>query len=225
MSTKKPGTEPTMDELDAVLDQIAAKKEAAQKETPNAGEAKDAEASEAAETSKASEAAGAEAPAELTAEEKIAALEAEVADMKDRALRAMADAQNVKKRAERESVAARTYAIERFAVDMLSVHDNLSRALLNLDGKAREDMGENAKSLLEGIELTEKNLMAVLARHGVKAVAGKGSKFDPNVHQAVANIPSSEDKGDIAEVMQTGFTLGERTLRAAMVAVSTGKAT
>ncbi len=213
MSTKKTDIEPTMDELDAVLDQIKAKTEAAKAED----EAK-ADAPESAEASEP------DAPAEPTAEEKIAALEAEVADMKDRALRALADAQNVKKRAERESIAARTYAIERFAVDMLSVHDNLSRALLNLDGKARENMGENAKSLLEGIELTEKNLMAVLARHGVKAVAGKGSKFDPNVHQAVANIPSSEEKGDVAEVMQTGFTLGERTLRAAMVAVSTGKA-
>ena len=211
MSTKKTDIEPTMDELDAVLDQIAAKKDAAKPEGEEAAEGPDAPEA-------------VEAPAAPTAEEKIAALEAELADMKDRALRAMADAQNVKKRAEREAVSARTYAIERFAVDMLSVHDNLSRALLNLDATAREDMGDNAKSLLEGIELTEKNLMAVLARHGVKAVAGKGSKFDPNVHQAVANIPSTEAKGDVAEVMQTGFSLGERTLRAAMVAVSTGQA-
>ena len=222
MTTKKTDIEPTMDELDAVLDQIKAKTDAAKAKAEN--DAKSEAKPEAPEAPKASEPAEADAPAEPTADEKIAALEAEVADMKDRALRAMADAQNVKKRAERESVAARTYAIERFAVDMLSVHDNLSRALLNLEGKAREDMGENAKNLLEGIELTEKNLMAVLARHGVKAVPGKGSKFDPNVHQAVANIPSSEAKGDVAEVMQTGFSLGERTLRAAMVAVSTGKA-
>ena len=221
MSTKKTDIEPTMDELDAVLDQIKAKTDAAKADDAAASDT----ASEAGlDTPEADQPEQGDAPAEPTAEEKIAALEAEVADMKDRALRAMADAQNVKKRAERESVAARTYAIERFAVDMLSVHDNLSRALLNLDGKAREDMGENAKNLLEGIELTEKNLMAVLARHGVKAVAGKGSKFDPNVHQAVANIPSTEAKGDVAEVMQTGFSLGERTLRAAMVAVSTGKA-
>ena len=107
---------------------------------------------------------------------------------------------------------------------MLSVHDNLSRALMTLDGKAKEDLGDNAKNLLDGIELTEKDLMAVLARHGVKAVPGIGAKFDPNVHQAVAQIPSDEDKGHIATVMQTGFTLGERTLRAAMVAVSTGPA-
>lgn len=155
---------------------------------------------------------------------RIAELEAEMATTKDRALRAMADAENVKKRAEREMVAARAYAVERFAVDMLSISDNLGRALLGLDDKAREDMGNNAKSLLEGIELTEKELMAVFARHGIKAVPGVGSKFDPKLHQAVAQIPSSEAKGDVANVMQTGFTLGERTLRAAMVAVSTGPA-
>jgi len=155
---------------------------------------------------------------------RIAELESEVATMKDQALRAMADAENVKKRAEREMAAARAYAVERFAVDMLSVSDNLGRALLGLDDKAREDMGDNAKSLLEGIELTEKELMAVFARHGIKAVPGAGSKFDPKLHQAVAQIPSDEAKGDVATVMQTGFTLGDRTLRAAMVAVSTGPA-
>jgi len=159
-----------------------------------------------------------------TPEQQIEQLKTEIATIKDQALRAMADAENVKKRAEREVVAAKTFGIERFAVDVLSVHDNLSRALLTLDGKAKDDMGENAKNLLDGIELTEKDLIMILARHGVKAVPGVGSKFDPNVHQAVAQIPSSEEKGNVATVMQTGFTLGERTLRAAMVAVSTGLA-
>ena len=155
---------------------------------------------------------------------RIEELEAELTALKDKALRAMADADNVKKRAEREVAAAKTYGIERFAVDMLSVHDNLSRALQTLEGTDKSELGENAKNLVEGIELTEKDLMAVLARHGVTAVPGQGAKFDPNVHQAVAQIPSDEDKGNVATVMQTGFTLGERTLRAAMVAVSTGPA-
>jgi len=146
------------------------------------------------------EAGDAESEAEATPEQRIEALELELANLKDQALRAMADAENVKKRAEREVTAAKTYGIERFAVDMLAVHDNLSR------------------------ELTEKDLIMILARHGVRAVPGTGSKFDPNVHQAVANIPSDEDKGNVATVMQTGFTLGDRTLRAAMVAVSTGPA-
>jgi len=152
---------------------------------------------------------------DVTPEQKIEQLETELATMKDQALRAMAESENVKRRAERE---------ERFAVDVLSVVDNLGRAILTMDDTARSDLGDNAKNLLDGIELTEKELMAVLARHGVKAVPGKGSKFDPNVHQAVAQLPSDEDKGNVAEVMQTGFTIGDRTLRAAMVAVSTGPA-
>jgi len=155
---------------------------------------------------------------------EIERLKTELATLKDQALRAMADADNVKKRAEREVLAAKTYGVEKFAHDVLSVSDNLARALLTIDQTARDSLGENAKNLLEGLELTEKNLMLVLARHGVIAVPGKGSKFDPNVHQAIANIPSDEDKGYVAEVMQTGFKLGDRTLRAAMVAVSTGPA-
>ena len=155
---------------------------------------------------------------------RIEELELELATLKDQALRAMADAENVKRRSEKEVAAARVFGIERFANDILSVHDNLSRALLTLEGTDKSELGENAKNLVEGIELTEKDLMAVLARHGVTAVPGQGSKFDPNVHQAVANIPSEEDKGNVATVMQSGFKIGDRTLRAAMVAVSTGKA-
>lgn len=193
---------PSDAELDAILDQIESQKEDVAQRKP----VEEAEASPA------------------SSDERVAELELEMANLKDQALRAMAEADNVKKRAEREVAAAKIYGVERFATDVLSVVDNLGRALLTLDGKAKEDMGENAKNLLEGIELTEKNLMAVLARHGIKSVPGKGSKFDPNVHQAVAQIPSEEAKGDVAEVMQVGFTIGERTLRAAMVAVSTGKA-
>ncbi len=155
---------------------------------------------------------------------RIEQLEAELADAKDGTLRAMAETQNIKKRSEREVKASSIYAVERFAADMLSVSDNLSRALSTIDEKARGDLGDNAKNLLDGLELTQKDLIAVFSRHGIKPVLGQGSKFDPNVHQAVAQIPSEETKGDIAQVMQTGFTLGERTLRAAMVAVSTGRA-
>ena len=125
---------------------------------------------------------------------RIESLESELSSLKDKTLRAMADADNIKKRAEREVNAAKTFGIERFALDMLSVHDNLSRALLTLDGKTRDDMGANAKNLLDGIELTEKDLILTLSRHGVKPVAGVGSKFNPNVHQAVAQIPSDEEK-------------------------------
>jgi molecular chaperone GrpE len=155
---------------------------------------------------------------------RIGELELELATLKDQALRAMAEAENVKRRSEKEVNAARIFGIERFANDVLSVHDNLAGALRSLEGTDKSTLGDNAKNLVEGIELTEKNLMAVLARHGVTAVPGVGTKFDPNVHQAVANLPSDEDKGNVATVMQNGFKIGERTLRAAMVAVSTGKA-
>ena len=155
---------------------------------------------------------------------RIEALQTELATLKDRALRAMADAENTKKRAEREVEKSKTFGIERFARDVLEVYDNLQRALHSVDDTTRAALGPNAQSLLEGIELTEKTLMAVLARHGVTAVAGVGEKFDPNVHQAVAQIPSAQPKNTVAEVMQTGFRLGDRTLRAAMVAVSTGPA-
>ena len=158
------------------------------------------------------------------AEQKIVQLESELASLKDQALRAMADAENVKKRAEREVAAARNFGIERFALDILSVYDNLSRALTTLDGTDKADLGDNAKNLVDGIELTEKDLILTLSRHGVKVVPGVGARFDPNIHQAVAQIPSNEEKGHIATVMQTGFTLADRTLRAAMVAVSTGPA-
>ena len=158
------------------------------------------------------------------AQARIVELETELATLKDRALRAMADAENTKKRAEREVAQSRAYGIERFAADTLGVYDNLQRALASVDDTARAELGDNAKTLLEGLELTEKNLMAVLARHGVKAVAGVGAKFDPNIHQAVAQVPSDQDKGHVAEVMQVGFTIADRTLRPAMVAVSTGPA-
>ena len=181
-----------------------------------------ADAMEAAKDAIAKEAG--ELPEDDGEKAEIVRLQTELATLKDQALRAMAEADNVKKRAEREVQAAKVYGVEKFAQDVLSVSDNLARALMTIDDKARGSLGDNAKNLLDGLELTEKNLMAVLARHGITAVPGKGSKFDPNVHQAVAQVPSDEDKGFVAEVMQTGFKLGDRTLRAAMVAVSTGPA-
>ncbi|MGB3457267.1 MAG: nucleotide exchange factor GrpE [Litorimonas sp.] len=155
---------------------------------------------------------------------RIAELETELATLKDQALRVRAEAENIRKRSEREVQNAKLYGVEKFAGDVLSVYDNLSRALHTIDGQAREELGENARNLVSGIELTEKDLTAALGRHNIKPVDGVGSKFDPNVHQAVANIPHPEiEKGHVAAVMQQGFTIGDRTLRAAMVAVSTGK--
>ena len=222
-------TEPQTDEWDDLIKEIDSEKSAQKRRAAVNAAADDIlKAAAKAEKAEAKEDDGDAGEEDLdavaVAGARIEELELELATLKDQALRALADAENVKRRSEKEVTAARIFGIERFANDILSVHDNLSRALQTLEGTDKSELGENAKNLVEGIELTEKNLMAVLARHGVTAVPGIGSKFDPNVHQAVANIPSDEDKGNVATVMQSGFKIGDRTLRAAMVAVSTGKA-
>ena len=195
------------DEWDDLIKEIDSEKSAQKRRAAVNAAADDilkaAEKAQKAEAKKGEEDSGEDAPdAGAAAIARIEELELELATLKDQALRAMADAENVKRRSEKEVTAARIFGIERFANDILSVHDNLSRALQTLEGTDKSELGENAKNLVEGIELTEKDLMAVLARHGVTAVPGIGSKFDPNVHQAVANIPSDEDKGNVATVMQ-----------------------
>lgn len=226
MADKKDGPS---DEWDDLMKEIDSEKSAQKRRAAVNAAADDIlKAADKAAKDAPSDASNEDAEAEQDAGEAAAAriqeLEMELATLKDQALRAMADAENVKRRSEKEVTAARIFGIERFANDILSVYDNLSRALQSLDGTDKSELGNNAKNLVEGVELTEKDLMAVLARHGVTAVPGQGTKFDPNVHQAVANIPSDEDKGNVATVMQAGFKIGDRTLRAAMVAVSTGKA-
>ncbi len=161
-----------------------------------------------------------EAPAP---DERVAALEAEKAELNDRLLRTLADLENTRRRAEREKAEARIYGIEKFAADMLGVSDNLSRALEALSEDERAALPDNARNLFDGIALTENQLIAALQRHGVSPIdAAPGATFDANVHQAVAQIPSAQAAGTIAECFQPGWKLGERTLRAAMVAVSAG---
>ncbi len=163
--------------------------------------------------------------AEPDAETRIAELEGEVALAKDQLLRTLAEADNVRKRAAREVADARVYAVEKFAKDVLSVSDNLARALAALPDEEREVLTEAGQNLLGGIEMTQKELHAVLSRHGVTAVdAAPGATFDPNHHQAVSQIPSDQPAGAIAETFQSGWKIGDRVLRAAMVAVSAGKA-
>jgi molecular chaperone GrpE len=164
-----------------------------------------------------------DAPAETPAD-RVAELEAENAALRERALRALADAENTRKRTEREAVAAREYAIERFAQDLLKVADNLSRALSSLPADAASAVPESVRNLLAGVEMTELELMRVFERHKITLISPKGEPFDPNLHQAVAQFPSEVPAGRVAEVMQTGYRLGDRVLRAAMVAVSTGPA-
>ena len=152
-------------------------------------------------------------------------LEIEKEELREQLLRTLADLDNTRKRAERQVADARIYAIEKFAGDLLSVSDNLSRALSALSEEDRAALSEPGKNLFEGIEMTEKELHTALARHGVTAIAAQpGDTFDPNLHQAVANIPSDQPNGTIASCFQPGWKIGERTLRAAMVAVSAGAA-
>ncbi len=166
-----------------------------------------------------------EEAAPLSAEEQMLALEIEKQESRDQMLRAMAEMENLRKRAEREKADARIYAIEKFARDLLSVSDNMARALEALPQDEREALTEGGKGLLGGIEMTQNELHTVLTRHGVTAIeAEPGAAFDPNLHQAVANIPSEHPNGTIASLFQAGWKIGDRTLRAAMVAVSAGQA-
>lgn len=153
------------------------------------------------------------------------ALERDLADYKDRLLRALADMENMRKRTEREVADARTYGISAFARDILGVADNMHRALQALDDDLRAKADDATKALLEGVELTERELMNTLEKHGVKKIDPLGKKFDPNRHQAMfevedAGVPS----GTVAQVMQAGYLIGDRVLRPALVAVSKGGA-
>jgi len=179
---------------------------------------------ETADLETAPEVAAAEAPAP-SPEAVIARLEAEKQELNDRFLRVLADLDNTRKRADREVSEARVYAIGKFAGDLLNVADNLARALAALPDADRETLTEAGRNLLGGIEMTEKELHTVLTRYNVAQIdAAPGSAFDPNVHQAVAQIPSEHPAGTIAQLFQPGWRIGERTLRAAMVAVSLGQA-
>ncbi|MBL8535837.1 MAG: nucleotide exchange factor GrpE [Hyphomonadaceae bacterium] len=149
----------------------------------------------------------------------VAALQTELAKAKDDMLRALAEAENTRRRAERQVSEARTYAIDRFAGDLLPVADTLARAL---QAAPRNGADEALNNLLTGLELTERTLIDTFSRHGLKRVGAKGDAFDPNIHQAVAQAPSDQAPGIILEVMQPGYMLGDRTLRAAMVLVSAG---
>jgi molecular chaperone GrpE len=167
-----------------------------------------------------------EAPATAAsgAEIDAAILDAELSKSRDALLRALAEAENTRKRAAREVQDARAYAIDKFARDILPIADTLARALQAISPQARAGADETLRTLLEGVEMTERTLMETFARNGLKRVGARGEAFDPNLHQAVAQAPSEAPAGSVAEVMQPGYVLGDRTLRAAMVVVSAGPA-
>ncbi len=152
---------------------------------------------------------------------ELAALAEELSKTKDSMLRALADAENTRRRAERQVQEARAYAIDKFATDLLPIADTLARAL---SAAPRDDLDEGFRNLLTGVELTERQMVEAFARHGLKRVGTKGEAFDPKVHQAVAQAPADQPAGTVLEVMQAGYVLGDRTVRAAMVLVSAGPA-
>ena len=162
--------------------------------------------------------AGAPDPASV-----IEALNAENASLKDRLLRAMAEMENLRRRTEREVADAKVYGVAAFARDMLTVADNLARALDSLSEEARANADGSLKGLIEGVELTMRDLTAALGRHGVKKLEPLGEKFDPNFHQAMFEAPNEElPAGTVAQVVQSGWRIGDRVLRPAMVGVSKG---
>lgn len=153
----------------------------------------------------------------------VAALAKEAAEHKDRLLRTLAEMENLRRRTEREVADARAYGISGFARDMLAVADNLRRALEAVSAESRDTLPAPVKSFLEGVELTERELLKAFERNGVKKFDPQGQKFDPNVHQAMFEIPDqTTPNGTVVQVVQAGYMIGERVLRPALVGVSKG---
>jgi molecular chaperone GrpE len=144
-------------------------------------------------------------------------------ELKDRALRLAAEMENLRRRTARDVVDARTYAVSNFARDMLTVSDNLRRALDAVPEEAKTGGDAGFKALFEGVDITERSLLSTLERHGVKKLAPEGEKFDPNFHQAMFEIPNPEvPTGTVVQVVQAGYSIGDRVLRPAMVGVARG---
>lgn len=166
----------------------------------------------------------AESSSSSSSSEQVANLQAEVAELKERHLRALADAENVRRRAERERLDVSQYAVTRFARDMLSISDNLQRALSHLPPQSELEACPAVKAVLEGVEATERELTATLERHGVRVIDTRDAKFDPHLHQAIAEVPASgKPPGSIVDVVQTGYVISDRLLRPAMVTVARGR--
>ena len=174
-------------------------------------------------TARRAESAAAEVDSTTAPEQAdpIAEAKREAIEFKDKLLRTLAEMENLRKRTEREVLDARLYGIAGFARDVLAVADNMHRALDAIRPERRESTDPTVKALIEGVELTERELLKILEKNGVKKFSPQGEKFDPNVHQAMYEVPTSDlPPGQVAEVIQAGYMIGERVLRPAMVAVS-----
>ena len=167
----------------------------------------------------------AEAAAEAlqAAATQIETLTDEVVSLKDRLLREMAEMENLRRRSAKEKVDATKFAITAFARDMISVGDNLDRALQALPDDVRENAADEIKNLFTGVEMTNQEMMNIFDRHGIKQLNPKDEKFNPNFHQAMFEVPNAEiPNGTVTEVVQVGYAIGDRVLRPALVGVSKG---
>lgn len=164
-----------------------------------------------------------EATATASMETELAAARQEAAEFKDKVLRTLAEMENLRRRTEREVADARTYGISSFARDLLGVADNIRRALEAVGEEVRAGANAGVKALIEGVELTERDLLNTLAKNGIHRFEPTGEKFDPNFHQAMYEVPDENvPAGHVAQVMQAGYRIGERVLRPALVGVSRG---
>ncbi|MGB0672019.1 MAG: nucleotide exchange factor GrpE, partial [Rhodospirillales bacterium] len=153
---------------------------------------------------------------------RLAELEAEAADYKDKWVRAMAEQENIRRRAQRDREDASKYAIASFARDLLNVADNMERALASIDAEKRAT-DETIDNLLTGVEMTQRELASVLTKAGVKPVEAEGQRFDASFHEAMAMVPNPQvPDGTVVQVVQSGYILADRLLRPAKVLVATG---
>jgi len=178
---------------------------------------------EAEVAAQAAETATEDASAANEDADPIEALRAENAELKDRALRVMAEMENLRRRTEKELKDTRQYSVAGFARDMLTVSDNLRRALDAVPDELRQNADAGLVALLEGVEMTERELLNQLEKNGVKKLEPAGQKFDPNFHQAMFEVPNTEvPNNTVVQVVQAGYQIGDRVLRPAMVGVSRG---
>jgi len=178
------------------------------------------------DTAEQTEAGGAEAvpeaAGEQTSEDRVRQLETELAELKDRSLRALADAENTRRRAQRELSDARKYAASGIIKDLLNVSDNLHRALESCPAELREK-DEQVKNLVIGVEMVAKDLLNAFEKHGVRKIEPLGEPFNHDLHQAMYEVENTgKPNGTIVETLQAGFVMHDRLLRPAMVAVAKG---
>jgi molecular chaperone GrpE len=160
---------------------------------------------------------------EPAAADPVAELTKEVTELKDRWLRALAETENLRRRAEREVADARAYGNAGFARDVLGVADNIRRALEAVSPELRATAENGVKALIEGVELTERELLKALQKNGITQFDPQGQKFDPNLHQAMYEVPDANvPAGTVVQVVQVGFMIADRVLRPALVAIAKG---